>query len=187
MAVIAVIAISSSGAEGSAAPSAVEVEARATAPEKCPDAKRGVKFYRSRFHEHREKMGADRPDEPAVLTVACPQVRFLARVWKSRAEVAKTVSEWFQLHSIRAERRALYAKWECIHRHEGAWNDPNPPYWGGLQMNWGFMQAYGAEFLRQWGTADKWPPWAQIQAAERAWKTRGWHPWPNTARMCGLL
>jgi len=74
----------------------------------------------------------------------------------------------------------------CIHSHEGAWNDSGAPYWGGLQMDVPFMRAYGWPFLRHWGTADHWPPWAQLWAGYRAWRVRGYSPWPNTRRMCGL-
>lgn len=74
----------------------------------------------------------------------------------------------------------------CIHRYEGNWNDPNAPYYGGLQMDWNFMRAYGAEYLRRWGTADHWPPSVQIEVAIRAWRDRGFQPWPTTRRMCGL-
>lgn len=74
----------------------------------------------------------------------------------------------------------------CIHRYEGAWDDPNSPYWGGLQMDLNFQATYGPEFVKRWGTADHWPVWAQLQAAVRAVHTRGYTPWPNTARYCGL-
>lgn len=75
----------------------------------------------------------------------------------------------------------------CIHTKEAAWNDPNAPYWGGLQMDINFMQAYGSSFYRRWGTADHWPIWAQMKAGRRGYAARHWWPWPNTARMCGLL
>lgn len=75
----------------------------------------------------------------------------------------------------------------CIHQYEGAWNDPGAPYYGGLQMDWNFMQAYGAAFLRRWGTADHWPIYAQLQAGRRGYQVQGWNAWPTTARMCGLL
>ena len=43
-------------------------------------------------------------------------------------------------------------------------------------------------FLRRWGTADHWPAWAQIATSVRAYQAgRGFWPWPNTARACGLL
>lgn len=77
----------------------------------------------------------------------------------------------------------------CIHRHEGAWTaDTGNGYFGGLQMDWGFMRTYGGDYLARWGTADAWPAWAQIEVAERAYRAgRGFEPWPNTARACGLL
>jgi hypothetical protein len=79
--------------------------------------------------------------------------------------------------------------WGCIHRYEGAWDsNTGNGYYGGLQMDYAFMKKYGASYLRQWGTADKWPVWAQIDAARRARDSgRGYYPWPNTARMCGLI
>lgn len=76
----------------------------------------------------------------------------------------------------------------CIHSHEGSWNDPNGPYYGGLQMDYTFMSTYGPEYLRAWGTADHWPPQVQIAVAIKAYLSgRGFYPWPNTARQCGLL
>ena len=37
------------------------------------------------------------------------------------------------------------------------------------------------------GTADHWSPLEQIWTAERAVHTSGFWPWPNTARICGLI
>ena len=76
----------------------------------------------------------------------------------------------------------------CIHRYEGAWNsNTGNGYYGGLQMDYGFMRAYGNRFLHRWGTANRWPVWAQLQAGRNGFRARRWWPWPNTARMCGLL
>jgi len=83
----------------------------------------------------------------------------------------------------------------CIHHYEGSWKDGGAPYYGGLQMDVGFQRTYGfmrihgsrIGFYELWGTADHWPIWAQIQAGKNGYKARGWHPWPNTARYCGLL
>jgi hypothetical protein len=77
----------------------------------------------------------------------------------------------------------------CIHHYEGAWNaNTGNGYYGGLQMDIGFQSHYGGSYLRRWGTADNWPAWAQIDAAARAYRSgRGFGPWPNTARACGLL
>jgi hypothetical protein len=100
------------------------------------------------------------------------------------------------LGRYRAEaRRPLRARlerfeaWVCIHRHEAAWNDAGDPYWGGLQMDRGFMRTYGADMIRRHhgGLANTWTPAEQIVVAERAYATRGFAPWPHTARRCGVL
>ncbi len=78
--------------------------------------------------------------------------------------------------------------WLCIHRFEGAWHDPNAPYYGGLQMDVQFQRTYGGAVFRRKGTADHWTPLEQMWAAERAHRSgRGFYPWPNTARYCRLI
>jgi hypothetical protein len=88
-----------------------------------------------------------------------------------------------------ASQPAHYSAWLCIHRYEGAWDaNTGNGYYGGLQMDIEFQQAYGPELLQAKGTADHWTPLEQMQVAERAYQSgRGFYPWPNTARMCGLL
>lgn len=79
--------------------------------------------------------------------------------------------------------------WTCVHQHEGAWNDAGDPYWGGLQMNRGFMATYGGDViaLHHGGLANVWTPREQIVVAERGRVARhGYNPWPNTGRACGL-
>ncbi len=104
--------------------------------------------------------------------------RWVLRLWRKR--------------ELRARRQALNpprkGAWLCIQRYEGPWHDPNPPYYGGLQMDLSFQRAYGGDLLRRKGTADNWTPLEQMWVAERAYRSgRGFHPWPNTARYCGLL
>jgi hypothetical protein len=78
--------------------------------------------------------------------------------------------------------------WLCIHQFEGAWHDPNAPYYGGLQMDVQFQRTYARAVFRRKGTADHWTPLEQMWAAERAHRSgRGFYPWPNTARYCGLI
>lgn len=78
---------------------------------------------------------------------------------------------------------------QCIHRFEGSWSsNTGNGYYGGLQMDLAFQGLYGAEYVNRWGTADNWPVWAQLRAAARGYQSgRGFTPWPNTARFCGLL
>lgn len=86
---------------------------------------------------------------------------------------------------------ARFRDWLCIHSHEAAWNaDTGNGYHGGLQMDWNFMRAYGRSMLARYHGrgAEAWTPAEQIRVAERAYLAgRGFNPWPQTARMCGLL
>jgi hypothetical protein len=81
----------------------------------------------------------------------------------------------------------------CIHQHEGPWKIHNPPYDGGLQEDHGFQATYGREYRHLWGSAGHWPIWSQVVSGYRAYHgyhgygARGFYPWPNTARYCGLL
>ncbi|MFN2471536.1 MAG: hypothetical protein ABR583_11235 [Gaiellaceae bacterium] len=102
------------------------------------------------------------------------------------------ILDLWRKRAARAYHRALRPPhrdaWRCIHRHEGAWSDPDPPYWGGLQMDLSFQAHYGGHLLRAKGTADRWTPIEQMWVAEKAYRSgRGFYPWPNTARYCGLI
>jgi hypothetical protein len=103
--------------------------------------------------------------------------------WKRKAAARKRQA--YNLPRMRA--------WLCIYRHErhphhGWRTRTNNGFFGGLQMNLGFQRTYGADLLRKKGTADTWLPIEQIWVAERAYRSgRGFYPWPNTARACGLL
>ena len=98
-------------------------------------------------------------------------------VWRHRAAAAR--------HT--AQNPPHLAAFMCIHHYEGSWTDSGSPYYGGLQMDLGFQQTYAPNLLRTKGTADHWTPLEQIWTAERAARSRGFYPWPNTARYCGLL
>ena len=111
---------------------------------------------------------------PAARSLA--RLRLLNRRWQRRAHAA-----WVQ-----ATHPPNLRGWLCIHRYEGSWADPGSPYWGGLQMDLSFQQTYGGWLLRHKGTADHWSPLEQIWVAERASHSRGFSPWPNAARDCGL-
>jgi hypothetical protein len=112
-------------------------------------------------------------------------------MWQSRAAAAALA---VVTHARRTAVRPTLPHWlldglVCIHSYEGAWNsNTGNGYYGGLQFDWGFMQHYGGDFVARWGTADNWPVWAQLEAAARAYRSgRGFYPWPNTARLCGLI
>ena len=109
------------------------------------------------------------------------------RLWQERsAEAALQVAQ----HGYARPQIPAFLQdaFLCIHRFEGAWNsNTGNGYYGGLQMDVAFQSRYGSDYVVRWGTADNWPAWAQLQTAARAYRAgRGFWPWPNTARACGL-
>ena len=136
------------------------------------------------------RLGLRRPPAPAAARTADQQREQLA-YWR-------TVSRWLRAQSerVRPAERPLsrrvphYAAWMCIARYESGttWTlTDSSPYYGGLQMDREFQRAYAPALYRAKGTADHWTAEEQMLAAERALPSRGFTPWPNTARMCGLL
>jgi hypothetical protein len=105
--------------------------------------------------------------------------RWVLAQWRERARSARR----------KAQNPPRLRAWLCIHRHEGPWNaNTGNGYYGGLQMDLRFQRTYGAALLRRKGTANRWRPLEQIWVAVRAYRSgRGFHPWPNAARACGLL
>jgi hypothetical protein len=113
-----------------------------------------------------------------------------------RTDPSRRYKRWarnlWRQRAISAHRRAVnppnYSAWLCIHRYEASWTDGGGPYYGGLQMDVGFQLRYGRALYLRKGTADHWTPLEQIWTAERARASgRGFWPWPNTARLCGVL
>jgi hypothetical protein len=137
-----------------------------------------ARFQRQTWHWQRVMGTAVTPGRPPGLSQMEPrQIRRAASIWESRSAAAYR----------RASRPPHLRQFLCIHRFEGSWRDSGDPYWGGLQMDRGFQATYGSYLFRTKGTADKWSPLEQIWAAEKALRSRGFWPWPNTARSCGLL
>jgi hypothetical protein len=130
--------------------------------------------------------------------------RYRAKVWRWQALMGrartrravrpstKGVLRYWTRAAAHAYRSAIHpphrGAWLCIHRYEGSWRDSGDPYWGGLQMDRGFMSGYAPRYLLHRGLADRWSPLEQMWVAERAYRSgRGFYAWPNTARMCGLI
>lgn len=77
---------------------------------------------------------------------------------------------------------AHMAGWLCIHSREGSWTDEGAPYYGGLQMTYGWMGAVG--------DAAQLSPLDQMWAAERVSARYGFSSawmssqWPMTYPPC---
>ena len=110
-------------------------------------------------------------------------LRWVRALWQRRATAAARL----------AQNPPHRRQWLCIHRFErhpgqGWATRTGNGYYGGLQMDLSFQRTYGGELLRRKGTADKWTAAEQMWVAERAHRSgRGFYPWPNTARSCGLI
>jgi hypothetical protein len=113
-----------------------------------------------------------------LATTAAGRLEVLRR-WRERAAMVRR----------RAYDPPHLRAWLCIHRHEGPWNaNTGNGYYGGLQMDRTFQRQYAPRFVRRKGLAHRWKPIEQIWVAERARRSgRGFYPWPNAARMCGLI
>jgi hypothetical protein len=134
---------------------------------------RVIRHYRAETWRWQALMGTSRTSRPVR-----PSTRTVLRFWV-RAAARSYVKAIHPPHK---------SAWLCIHRYEGSWRDSGDPYWGGLQMDRGFMDGYAPGYLLRRGFADRWSPLEQMWVAERAYRSgRGFYAWPNTARMCGLI
>jgi len=132
-----------------------------------------INHYRDQTWRWQSLMGAPRTDRPIT-----PSTRRVLRDWVVAAGRA-------YLKAIHPPHKTA---WLCIHRYEGSWSDSGDPYWGGLQMDRGFMSGYAPRYLLRRGFANSWSPLEQMWVAERAYRNgRGFYPWPSTARSCGLI
>lgn len=71
--------------------------------------------------------------------------------------------------------------WACIRQLESG-NNYSSPGGGAYQFEDGTWHSLGYS-----GSAQDYPPDVQDAAARQLQAAEGWAPWPNTARMCGLL
>jgi hypothetical protein len=175
--VLAVVAAASAPADSSAPPLQPAAAGTATVEAKRKPLRRvnprRVRRLRRAVWRWQAVMGVRR-----ATSIAALRTRQALRYWSRQAR--------------RVRRLAAHPPhrlgWLCIHRNEGNWRDSGDPYWGGLQMDRGFMQTYAPRVLLRRGWADRWTALEQMWVAERAHRSgRGYWPWPNTARSCGLI
>jgi hypothetical protein len=161
---------------------------------RCPDLINGVRYYRGRTWHWQDRRGVPRTVSYFKERYSpCNFVKWSAKLWRHRAHVHWTMYVREE-KARKSKAAAVVGAFLCIHSYEGPWNaNTGNGYYGGLQMDLTFQRNYGSEFLRQYGTADQWPPGIQLLVASRARDGyngipgRAYQPWPNTARMCGVL
>jgi hypothetical protein len=132
--------------------------------------------------------------EPAgdghTRTVGRGQIRFDGagpELWASRfrRERRAVIALRHELAAKTARVVWLVDAFQCVHRHEGAWDaNTGNGYWGGLQFGWREWQRFGGRYAPR---ADLAAPSEQIAAAIAYHAVSGFYPWPNTARRCGLI
>jgi hypothetical protein len=166
---------------------AAQQAAKATAAKQAAAAQRAHRYLNHMIHQAQDntwrwehvygptRTPASAPEQIKGLSYK----RYVLKKWQSRAHEAY----------LKATNPPNYSSWMCIHHYEGAWNSATGNgYYGGLQMDSSFAGTYGSWLVREKGMPSNWTPLEQIWAAERARASgRGFYPWPNTARMCGLL
>jgi hypothetical protein len=158
-----------------------------TIAQQCPGIVKGVKHYRTVVWNLQQRLSIA-PAKAEFKVWELPSCRFAkwtAELWRGRT--AQWTDRWIE-YKNRPKIKYL-PQWICIHNHEGAWNaNTGNGYYGGLQMDITFMEAYGSDMISKYGGyAHTWSPRDQIIVAERAYDSgRGFGPWPNTRRMCGI-
>jgi Transglycosylase-like domain len=176
------------GVEATVSDAALRAEMSAAGRAQMKRDIRVIDHARGRVRYWRRVMGLRRP-RPAVslreLRRTTSTVTAHQRAhWKRRARAARR----------HGKHPPHLAGWRCIRRHETG--SPFPGwrtrtgngYYGGLQMDRSFQRTYGRWIYRSKGTANHWTKWEQIWTAEKARRSgRGFYPWPNSARVCGLI
>ncbi len=136
--------------------------------------------YRKETWRWQALMGARRtPSQRTERAGGLAYRKWVRSLWRGRALHARG----------QAARPPHRSAWQCLQRYEAPWHAATGNgYYGGLQMDIGFQARYGVGLLRSKGTADRWTSVEQMWVAERAFRSgRGFYPWPNTARACGLI
>ncbi len=164
-----------------AAVSTLVVAGGATRAQAEPTILESIAQYRDETWRWQRLMGRARTPywAAAERTTSEAYRQWVVDVWRRRALRVRTV----------AQNPPRSNAWLCIHRREGPWTaNTGNGYYGGLQMDLTFQRMYGGFLLRTKGRAHRWRPIEQIWVAERAFRSgRGFYPWPNTARACGLI
>jgi hypothetical protein len=144
------------------------------APEKCPDARKAVRFYGRKLGEWRVKMGAgssQRASQPAPPGLRCPHVRRLAHTLQRKAHDARVRYQDWHYHEYRWDHW-LPAKFYRVARCET-----------GVRWDWDsgtYVSAFGIirvayEWYHPWTGHNS--PREQYEVAAAIQRRFGWGAW----------
>jgi hypothetical protein len=146
--------------------------------------RQAVRWLRKQVVRRSQQAWLPRPRRPR-LSWHPAQVRRELAFWRRKNAKTKRLAR-----VPLARRIPRWSAWQCIAEYESGhdWHVSGGTYWGGLQMDVEFQRTYGEDMIERHhgGLANTWTPVEQIVVANRAWKTRGFQPWPVTSRICGL-
>lgn len=117
----------------------------------------------------------------AERTTSAPFLTWIRLHWRHRERVIAAIPlapwpAWW------------YSQAMCVHSHEASWHNPSgegPEVSGGMQIGYNEWHEFGGGSYTP--AAYEATPKQQLTVAWRYYRVSGWHPWPNTAAMCGLL
>lgn len=117
----------------------------------------GINWHRSMTWRYQDRAGVPRTRSVHAErhTRSLPYLTWINHLWLSRQIRARHLA-------ARVPAIAHLALWQCIHRGEGAWNDQGAPYYGGLQMTYGWDGLVG--------DAGNLSPMQQMAAAETGYQ-----------------
>lgn len=153
-----------------------------------------VKVQKARMMTHRcqDTLGVERYPVSKGNPKSEAFVRWQLGLWTARKEAycdaLKAVRKLYSIDEATVARQwAESSGPACISSNEGGvTTNTGNGYYGKWQADLDFQGDYGSEFVSRWGVASNWPEWAQDIMAYRAYQSRGYGPWPNTRRYCGV-
>lgn len=140
-----------------------------------------IHWHRHRANTYRARMGErPLPYGWAAERHSARRARILAYWAGVQHRTALHLNAW--LAEPWMPGHAWYHDAMCVHSNEGSWTDTSATYMGGMQFDESTWTSNGGT-----GNPGQASITTQLRVSYTAWRHRGWHPWPNTARMCGLL
>jgi hypothetical protein len=124
-------------------------ELERAAPERCPDNRRGLRYYRSRASVWATARGAASPSQGSRAPRNCADAHYLAQVWRSRSfEQRQATERWEHLYAwwlwLPANWQALGACETGGGQRPGNWAHSNSSFTSAFGISWAEYDADAA-------------------------------------------